>query len=192
MKGELVRYNQDQRGLTKVSEARRKMDEALATLRGEARPVIEAARERPQQIISPRQSQKGAGAVLDLPRVCAVHDRLYVSRYVQAVDGFYHYGQGIRITTKSSDQYGSDAQDPGSLPSTDLEDETCPWCGASGLGAILCGVCKAEVCYGRTISQTFFHCRETCPGSGRLVSASRSTPGLRPQLSSTSNRFAGG
>ena len=192
MSGEMVRYNRDQQGLTKVSEARRKMDEALATLRGETSLVIEAEREWRHQIISPRSSQTGAGAVLDMPRVCAVHDRLYVSRYVQAADGFFHYGQGIRITTKSSDQYSSDRQDQGSLQPSDLEDETCPWCGSAGFGAILCIYCNAEVCRGRTISNTMFHCRESCGHSGRLDNKPRPLRGLRPQLGSGSSPFAGG
>ena len=191
MSGELTRYNRDQTGLIKVSEARRTMDQALATLRGMSSPVVDVRRDNTMDVISPRQAHAGAGAVLDLPRICAVHDRLYVSRYVQAADGFFHFGQAIRITTKSSDQYGSDIQEAGSVPSPDLEDETCPWCGASGLAAVLCGGCKAEVCFGRTISNTFFHCRESCGHSGRLIKQHRPMHGLRPQLGSRSTTFAG-
>jgi hypothetical protein len=192
MGGELIRYNGDQHSLSKVSVARRTMDLALATLRDAAPTVIEAAREQPYQILPPRQSRTGSGAVLDMPRVCAVHDRLYVSRYVQSVDGFFHYGQGIRITSKSSDQYGPDMDDPGSFPSSDLDDEICPWCGASGLGAVLCLRCKADVCYGRTISDTVFHCRESCGHSGRITSQPRSIRGLRPQLGHRSTPCSGG
>src|ERR1700679_3592275 len=40
----------------------------------------------------------GAGGVVDLPRVCAVHDKPYVARYVMGADGRFRHGQTIKVT----------------------------------------------------------------------------------------------
>ena len=51
------------------------------------------------------------GEVIDLLRICAVHDKPYVARYILGADGVYRFSQTIQITKRSHrDQYEGNAQ----------------------------------------------------------------------------------
>jgi hypothetical protein len=118
----------------------------------------------------------------DLPRVCAVHGRGYISRYVSDAKGCFHYAQSFRFKEHLGGQY--EDSNVAKVPNSQLADETCPWCGAVGFGSINCGTCRMEICYGRTTAAGQFTCRDACTGSGRLAPERRDmqgyVPGLRP------------
>ncbi len=119
---------------------------------------------------------------VDLPRVCAVHGRGYISRYVSDAKGRFHYAQSFRFKEHFGDQYEDSTA--ATVPNDQLADEACPWCGAVGLGSIKCGTCHMEICYGRTTAAGQFTCRDACTGSGRLAPKNRDmqgyVPGMRP------------
>lgn len=117
--------------------------------------------------------------VVDLPRVCAVHDMPYAARYVRSKHGSFRHAQTIKVTESLYLGQYADNRNTSVVPCEDLAEETCPWCGACGRGAVLCGVCRKEVCYGRTTGN-FFRCRESCKGSGNMVPQARRNEGLVP------------
>jgi hypothetical protein len=86
-----------------VSEAGRKMDTALEKMRRHsitARPVEKL------RVVVP-VSRVITAEILDLPRICAVHNRGYVARYIRGDKGNFCYGQTIRVTDAICDQYST-------------------------------------------------------------------------------------
>jgi hypothetical protein len=130
-----------------------------------------------------------SGEVVDLLRVCAVHDRPYIARYIKAPDGRYHYSQTIQVTNRSHrEQYK--ATSTGILvASTDLVgEESCAWCRArgdevGGSKSVLCHGCHVEICFGRTTADGYFHCRPNCGSHGQLGRPiHRPQQGFRPEV----------
>jgi hypothetical protein len=129
------------------------------------------------------------GEVVDLLRVCAVHDRPYLARYIKGADGLYYLSQTIQITKRSHrDQY---QRTPAGIlvSSRDIVgEESCAWCRArgeevGGSRSVLCGSCKAEICYGRTTADGYFRCRPSCGSEGPLGQPShRPQPGYQPEI----------
>jgi hypothetical protein len=177
MSSELAKVNKIEIGLTPVSENRRLMNEALARLRQDDVLALQHVRPVGTFIASP-----ASGEVIDLPRVCAVHEQPYVARYVRDANGHFRFAQTIRITELLWEQYEAGANCLSRLPPGALHDEPCPWCGARGYGAILCQSCNAEVCYGRTDARKNFHCRASCGADGQLMNARRELMGLKPSM----------
>lgn len=122
---------------------------------------------------------EAGGQVVDLPRICAVHDKLYAARYIRGADGRFRHAQSIKVTDAL--YLGQYADNPHRtlVPAGDLADETCPWCGASGFSSVRCGSCGKEICYGKTTGR-FFRCRASCPGQGNMVSKDRGHEGVTP------------
>lgn len=173
MAGELVKWIGGQLVKPKSpGEKRRLIGDALALF-------------RPAPVLPARTNGNGstaimrAGDVVDLPRICAVHDRPYAARYVIGADGRYRHAQTIKVTEALF--LGQYAGNPHKavVPCEATADETCPWCGASGFGSIRCGVCHCEICYGRTAG-LFFRCRPSCPGQGNMVWISEPHEGVKP------------
>jgi hypothetical protein len=175
MGGDLVKSG-DQ-SLVRVSPSRRAMTEALTRLRQNGG----LERHNAQPLVSYEPS-RASGEIIDLPRVCSVHDRPYVARYLRDSNGLFRYAQTIRMTERLCEQYAAHVNERFTLPSGDLHEETCPWCGASGFGSVLCGRCHVEVCYGRTDARKHFHCRESCGAEGVLAFRERVMRGLLPSM----------
>lgn len=155
-------------------DAGNKMDTALARLRRDG--DVETRR---SQSLSPAPTPRG-GEVVDLPRVCAVHDRPYAARYIAGTDGRFRYAQTIRVTEALYlGQYADGINQTRLVNGGDLGDETCPWCGASGFGSVRCGTCGKEICYGKTTGR-YFRCRDSCGGQGTMVSEFRTHEGVTP------------
>jgi len=177
MAGDLVKVVRKDQSLVRVSPARQAMSNALIRLR------------QGGELLKPRDAQaqvtyapsRQSGAIIDLPRICAVHDKPYASRYIRCANGRFRYAQAIRITERLCDQYEANLNDVRVMPREDCQDETCPWCGAYGFGSILCGWCRAEVCYGRTNGE-HFRCRPSCGAESKLLSDNRPMRGLTPSL----------
>jgi hypothetical protein len=181
---ELIRWSgKGNGGLVKASDARGVMAAALAKMRG---GLALSGRTLPQLVHSPRGRQE-----IDLPRVCAVHDRFYVARYFRDPDGSIRFGQTFRVTELLGDQYQSGSARM-AIPGDACKDETCPWCGARGFGAVRCKRCSAEVCYGRTDAKQYFHCRTSCGSEGRMVQETREVKGIQPYIGPNSGFFSGG
>lgn len=172
MSKELVKWKPPANG------AGRKVDEALARIR---RSEIVIQKAEPSEIRRAEVFGYGKpGEVLDLPRVCALHDKPYSARYIRGRNGHFHYAQTVRVTEALYlSQYAECGNTRQELPGDDLCDETCPWCGASGFGAVRCGRCKTDICYGRTVSG-YFRCRSSCGHEGKIVRSNHRLTGLRP------------
>lgn len=175
MGGELVRKGSSDHALVPVTAARKAMNDALVHLRGGA--TIEL---RPQEtrIIPPSRT---AGEIVDLPRVCAVHDRPYVARYIRNSGKKFELAQTFRIEEWQCDQYVAGKHEMRGVPASDCQEESCPWCGAHGFGAVHCEACDGQVCHGRTNRATrYFRCRDSCGSSGTLTPDKRTMCGLAP------------
>jgi hypothetical protein len=188
MAADLVKLGRNDQSLVRVSPARQAMTNALARLRQSGEIVTTNSAQR---IVVPPPSP-ASGAIIDLPRICAVHDKPYTARYIADRKGKFHYGQSIRVDEKRiCQQYEANLGNVLTLPAHDADYETCPWCGAYGFGSIRCDSCRTEVCYGRTHGNDF-HCRPSCGSGGRLSSDNRSMRGLTPSLPPNSAPGSGG
>jgi hypothetical protein len=193
--GELIRYNGNtSTGLVKAGEARRVMDEALAKMRSKdapPAPIIERGT-GPTPLPMERNRKPSAQIEeIDLPRVCAVHDRYYVARYLRDPKGNVSFGQTFRVTESLSDQYQA-GMAAATIPGRACREESCPWCGAHGFGAVKCENCGAEVCYGRTDAKRHFHCRPSCGCDGKLTTKRRELKGIHPYIGPDSGFSSGG
>jgi hypothetical protein len=128
-----------------------------------------------------RGGVSGGGGVVDLPRVCAVHDKPYVARYVMGADGRFRHAQTIKVTRALWRGQYEGNQNRCVVHSADIDDESCAWCGAHARGAVLCPECNAEVCRGRTVDN-YFRCRASCQNEGMMVTGARTHEGLRPEI----------
>jgi hypothetical protein len=168
MSGEMVKWRGGLPVPSPVDENRRAISEALALLKPSP------ARSNFAEVVH-------AAEVVDLPRVCAVHDRPYAARYVIGQEGRYRFAQTIRVTEALFALQYADSTLRAVLPCESLADETCPWCGASGFAAVLCGRCGAEVCYGKTTGRDF-RCRASCGHKSTMSSEPRTLRGVVPGL----------
>lgn len=177
---EIIRVIKSNLGLSTVSPARKKIDFALSRIEQHCKPI------EPRKPIEV-QRQVTASDVIDLPRVCAVHvGKGFMSRYVRQANGRFAYAGGIKFTPSVQEQYRAYADNTMRLPNHDLDDETCPWCGAEGFGSIWCGNCSREVCYGKT-AKGIFVC--ACGARGNLVTDNRAFQGIRPSLPSARTSY---
>ena len=120
-----------------------------------------------------------AGVPVDLPRFCAVHNCPYCARYVYGADGHFHHGQEFKVT---DDLYRSQYTHCGGIvgiSANELAEEWCPWCGAHGFGAVFCGSCGREVCYGKTTTG-YFRC--ACGNEAKITPTLRKVQGVIPRL----------
>ncbi len=163
-------------GLTRTtpSENRRKMELCLERINGRQ---ISSDPRHPSE----RKGVLASATVIDLPRVCAVHDQPYIARYVAQGNEPYRFAQCIRFTESLGDQYRDSARNL-QIYGIEFGEEGCAWCGANGFGAIRCSSCGAEVCYGKTTARRYFNCRASCQAHGTLVDNDRPIYGVRPQL----------
>ena len=162
------------------SPARRAMDKALEKLRG--RGQVEQRQAETGHIMPARPVRVSIGEVIDLPRICAVHDRPYVARYIAGKDGRFHYAQTIRVTEALyQGQYAEGVHQTLTSGAVDSTDETCPWCGGHGFASILCKKCGEEICYGRTVGR-YFRCRSSCGSEGKMIYENRAHGGITPSL----------
>jgi hypothetical protein len=161
----------ERRNVGAVSEAGRRMDEALAKLG--------LAQEKPG-----KSGRSGVSEIAEVPRVCAVFDKIYVSVYERGANGLFRYQRSFRVTD-SGIPNGTNAVlqvvdvDPGGPP------ECCAWCGAppqdldgKQLTSVKCGGCQSFICLGKTENQ-FFRCRASCGCSGPLSKKWVSTEGAK-------------
>jgi hypothetical protein len=162
-----------------VSDAGRKIDAALERLRNGVRRA-EA---------SPLRKEEIAPEVVDLQRVCAVHDKPYAARYVRGRDGRYRYAQSIRVTESLYRAQYAESERL-SVDTGFAGEETCAWCGASGFAAVRCTGCGTDVCYGKTVAR-YFRCRRSCGHEGKLVSGSFRHLGMRPFVEVEGTRSGG-
>lgn len=177
---ELVKYHGPERSLT---PARRAMDEALEKLRGRGEVVKRQAETRSVTAAAHPDPVFMVGEVVDLPRMCAVHDRPWVARYIAGKDGRFRHAQTIKVTEAMYEsQYAESEYQQLAVCSSDLAEECCPWCGGHGVGSVRCAECGEEVCYGRTAGR-YFRCRSSCGGEGDMVPEKRMQGGLTPSLS---------
>lgn len=172
MSGEIVRWKPP------VSDLTRRIDAALEQRGREAiaRPP-QRAEQDPSYIFA--HQVVSADDVLDVMRICAVHDRPYASRYIRGQDYRFHYHGPIEITKSLYRLQYEDSPDRRMLPNRDIDHEQCAYCGATGLGAVLCGRCKALVCYGKAVRK-IFRCRPSCGEEGPIVLGRFDNPGISP------------
>ena len=186
MAGELVKWSGGKLVKPSPVEKCRQAREAAVALLGAEQQEIRARAAWQDMAVS---SRPYAGLPVDLPRMCAVHGAdfghgnshggLYTARYVLGADGRFRLGSMIAVTEALyMRQYAGNGQ-RFAVPSDDLGQETCPLCGASGHGSVLCHVCKAEVCYGRT-SGRYFRCHPGCGGEGVMQPRARVHVGVTP------------
>lgn len=125
-----------------------------------------------------------AGEVVWLARLCAIADEGWVHSYIADGQGGFRLGEGIRMPEIRWRQFKQNAVlslvDVG-----DMSQEECPYCGATCRGwdgPVLCKMCKALVCFGRTTADGYFHCRPSCGGAGQLAGVYRQAIGFVPML----------
>lgn len=161
-----------------AGEAGNRMDTALAKLRqaGGRSEAIETGRGQGAVSYAPLRA---GGQVVDLPRICAVHNKPSAARYISGEDGRFHYSQSIRVTEALYLEQYADSLNHTSLHSSELAEEFCPWCGGHGFGSVRCGRCGKEICYGKTTGR-YFRCRDFCGGQGTMVTQSRMNEGITP------------
>jgi hypothetical protein len=168
MSTEIIRKGDTKNSLTRAGDARRTMDVALARLRGREGEISSGRMigdERPsRELSSYGQTNED---VIDVPRYCAAHGQPYIARYVR-VSGHFCYAQSIRYKASLEDQYTSTMTRAALLPSEAFGEETCPWCGATGFGAILCNGCNRFMCWGTTANR-YFRCSSLCGRKGYLT-----------------------
>jgi hypothetical protein len=174
MANELVKYDSWQG--SKISKA--DYEKALSVIKQAAVPRVDVVK----PVVMPQRTAElttGPGQIVDLPRVCAVHDRPYAARYIRGDDGRFHLGSMIAITEAIYMRQYAGNGNAGAVSSDAIGEETCPLCGAFGHGSVLCSDCKKEVCYGRT-SGRYFRCRESCRGKGVMKPEKRVQHGVTP------------
>jgi len=147
-----------------------RINEALALIRlGQVRHVAQ-----------PPAPLRRGGEIVDLPRICAVHDKPYAARYVSGADGRFHYAQTIKVTEALYlEQYADNRGQVWTLQDRELGEEFCPWCGGHGRGSVCCGTCGKEICYGKSVGR-YFRCRDSCGGEGTMVPQGRTHTGVKP------------
>ena len=173
MGGKLVKRSSS----SALQRCRASIEAAEAVLRPQEQTPAFRARPAAQSITTPARPYPGLP--VDLPRKCAVHGKPYAARYVFGDDGRFSLGSMIDVTGALYMRQYAGNQNMVIVPDADLEDETCPLCGASGFGAVLCGACKAEVCYGRTAAG-YFRCHPSCTGHGVIRPVARVARGVVP------------
>lgn len=159
------------------SEAGRKIDNALVRLGNDRAPQKPG---RPAEIETRRTQRALDGEVIDVLRTCAVHDKVYVARYVSDASGRFQYSQTIKVTEALF--LGQYADSQVLFNSFDAAEECCPWCGSSGFGSVRCGKCGKEICFGKTTAR-YFRCRSSCGSQGTLgPPVRRQEAGVTPSL----------
>lgn len=113
-----------------------------------------------------------AAETVDVPRVCAVHDKPYIATFQRGPNGW----RLLKTTrTKSAVRAGNTAPVTIYLSKIDPASplEVCAWCGTPGstfqgkrLSAINCE-CGDFICLGRK-QGSFFQCRDSCNASGEI------------------------
>jgi hypothetical protein len=192
MGNEIVRFDPNNRRLVPADNSRRVMNEALERLRradGVVLPKPKTELVVQQQNPAPLLPRVN-GEVIDLPRLCAVHDRYYVARYIRDSKGQITFAQTIRMVDSLRDQYEGPRNGIKTLLTSQLHDEYCPWCGAHGYGAVKCGKCHAEVCFGRSDTKGNFRCTDRCGGHGKMVEQDWIQKGLVPGIRSNVSLFS--
>jgi len=175
MSNELVKWRPE-------SVAARKIETALARLRtGGPRELRrpDVYETRPIERTRAHTPAPAAVEIVDLLRICAVHDKPYTARYIAGSDGRFHYSQTVRVTEALYLEQYADSLSKAGLDDCHLAEEFCPWCGGHGLGSVLCGTCHREICYGKTTGR-YFRCRDSCGAQGALVTQSRWHEGVTP------------
>lgn len=173
MSGALVKYHGGVLAPSPIGESRRAISEAMALLRP---APARGHPSRPSAVAT-----AGWDGVVDLPRMCGIHNEPYAARYVLGDDGRYRHAQTIRVTQALYLTQYADTAHRALVPTEAIADETCPWCGASGFGAVLCRRCRAEVCYGKSVGR-FFRCRDSCGHKGTMSSEDRTHTGMVPGI----------
>jgi len=120
-----------------------------------------------------------AGEIVEIERVCAVHDKKYLALYVRNANGhgLYTFLKSIPISASSSGGNVGAAKRVVTLEWTMMDPgswEKCAWCGTASqfmfgrwVNAVQCGACRAYVCLGQTVG-TYFRCRESCGAAGEV------------------------
>jgi len=163
MKNELARVDTRGRGIACVSNDRRVMTEALRLMRSADGTQSGAGSFNTAPVILPKN-----GTPIDIPRQCAVHGRYYVARYIQDGPGSFQFGRTIRMEGQVPEQYEDASRGVREMPNQFLHEESCPWCGAGGFGAVLCGKCHKTICFGKTDANRYFRCTNACGEEGFL------------------------
>jgi hypothetical protein len=171
---ELVKWKPDDGAAKRIDRAMQ-LIRARPSLGGHDVELVQEARHLP--VARDASLVKG---VVDLLRVCAVHDRPWAARYVAGDGGIFHYADSVAITeTLFRRQYAGGKRVI--VPSSCIGEETCAWCGVSRTGAVYCPACKSLVCYGRTVVKEF-RCRPSCGNAGRLEPTHITYEGIVPEV----------
>jgi hypothetical protein len=162
--------------------AARKIDEAMALLRqGVSASPLPTKTGAVNATLTARLAPAApsrAPEIIDVQRVCAVHDQQYFASYVRGANGLLSFTKSFRIKAHGNGG-GQTATKATRLDPSQFDpngpDEVCAWCatkarrisGRKRVSAVLCGSCDALVCLGRT-EGVFFRCRDSCGGAGEL------------------------
>lgn len=177
MAGALVKWMGGK--LVKPSSALQRCREAIEAAESVLRPQEHAIPARPaaQSVTTPARPYPGL--LVDLPRKCSTHGGPYAARYVFGKDGRFSLGSMIAVNEALYMRQYAGNRNAVTVPGADIGEETCPLCGASGRGAVLCNICGVEVCYGRT-SGVYFRCLPSCGAEGVMQRKARVHTGVTP------------
>jgi hypothetical protein len=149
---------------TKVPAIRQ--EEKRPALGNSAPPAVDNGRRSPQLV-----------AML---RACALVDKPYASYYVLGEDGRYRYSRSGQVNKAIfRELYSGFGVGSFRMRSADIDEETCPWCGSSGPGGVLCEACETFICWGAVVDNRFIRCR--CGHSGELSKRTLENIGVVPR-----------
>ena len=143
----------------------------------------------PQRSAAPLHLHIGPQTAIEreLMRACAVHDAIWIARYVKQPNGVYVFSGSFWLDDRHGRNYEPDVLDE--LSDFKADKEQCP-CGAyppvGSAGSVWCATCSAKrgvrICYGRTSPSGFFQCRDSCGARGQLVYGNNRQFAIRPGL----------
>jgi hypothetical protein len=161
--------------MTKLPDKTRKGELAGTRL------AIEAALAATPQRLEKQSPVRNSGPeIVDVLRVCAVHDKPYFAVYLRSPIGRFKLIKTSKVRSQSSGGPGeAGAGRAVSIKAEDIEEgpgETCAWCGAgpkfssSGqrFSTVAC-FCGEAVCTGR-MRGNVFKCRDSCGFSSPIAS----------------------
>ena len=160
----------------------RRIEEALAAVET---PPLPERRVVPVPLIhSPRDGGRvatpDAPPLLAMPRVCAVTGKPYMSYYLQR-NGRYRYSRSGQLSKAIFREVFAPNGGRGFvLGNQDIEEETCAWCGTSGIGGIECPICRSFTCWGTVIDNRLWRCHGACGHAAELERRSINQIGVIP------------
>lgn len=162
----------------------RRIEEALELVNQKAPAVRRVEQSRPlwgSNLLAP-QTATALPQVVAMPRVCTIVGNPYAAYYPLSPDGAYRYSRSGQLNKASlRELFSGVGVSKYRMRSEDIDEENCPWCGASGQGAVHCTRCDAFTCWGSVVDNRFWRCRPSCGFSSELVRRAVEHIGIIPR-----------